>query len=138
MRIPKKYGSYKVDLCPFCDKPSTTLNFQNLPVCQNHKNEELPAFRCQCNDFLDLKSGKFGVYFNCFKCGNINYKRGMELNEVLMKEHKNNLKNNSNNKVSKDENINENNIIKKPKSEWNKTNNKETTITSDMIDAYYS
>ena len=139
MRIPKKYGSYKVDLCPFCDKTSTTMNFQNVPVCQNHKNEELPAFKCQCNSYLDLKSGKFGIYFNCFKCGNINFKRAMELNEDLMKEQKNKIIN-----IQKSAKLNtsNNNNIQKPKSAWNNKQknlkNKETTITSDMIDAYYS
>ena len=133
MRIPKKYGSSKIEKCPFCDKQATTMNFQKLPVCQNHKNEELPAFRCQCNDYLDLKSGKFGIYFFCFKCGNINYKRAMELNEDLMKEHIKNLKNKNQEKKF------ENKSVTKTKSAFNnKKQNKETIITSDQLDAYYS
>jgi hypothetical protein len=131
MRIPKKYGAYKTDKCPFCDKQATTMNFQSLPVCQNHKNEELPLLKCQCSGFLDLKSGKFGSYFNCFKCGNINFKRAMELNEDLMKEHNKSISNNV-------KSVKSDNTIKKPKSAFNKIKNKETTITSDMIDAYYS
>ena len=31
---------------------------------------------------MELKSGKYGVYFNCIDCGNMNLKKVLEINEV--------------------------------------------------------
>lgn len=107
MRIPKKYGSYKVERCPFCDKQSTTSNSQGVPVCIKHKDSKLIDLKCQCGGWLDILNGKYGPFFNCFKCGNISFSRGLEINE---------------------------NKIKKPVEE----NKKETIITSDKLDAYFS
>lgn len=86
MFIPKKkvYGDSKVPECPFCGRQSTTRNWQNVPTCKDHKEMELPAMRCVCGEYLDLRVGKFGPYFNCMKCGNVNFKKGLEINGMAV------------------------------------------------------
>ena len=86
MRIPKQYGSYKVDSCPFCGKQSTTQNSQKIPVCQTHKNTELYDLKCQCGEYIDIMSGKYGPFGNCMRCGNVRFSRVLELNERKLKE----------------------------------------------------
>jgi len=85
MYIPKKYGQSKVDSCPFCGKTATIKNNQHVPVCQNHKKASLPDLKCSCNSYLDLRKGKFGVYFNCLNCGNISMKKALALNPDIGK-----------------------------------------------------
>lgn len=83
MRIPKKYGSYQVARCPFCDKQATAKSAQGVPVCQAHTKASLPDLKCQCGGYLDLREGKWGPYFNCFKCGNVNFSRALEMNSPI-------------------------------------------------------
>jgi hypothetical protein len=59
--------------------PGITKNKQGIPVCINHKEDTLDDIRCICGSYLDLKDGKFGPYFNCLNCGNINFRKGLEL-----------------------------------------------------------
>ena len=80
----KVYGQSKVEGCPFCGKQSTTENDQGVPVCRNHKDKCLD-FKCICGQWLDVNKGKYGPYFNCMNCGNISYRKGMEMNEEVMK-----------------------------------------------------
>ena len=80
MRIPKRYGQSKTDTCPFCGKMSVIKNKQGIPVCINHKNKQLEDLKCLCGGWLEIKSGKFGPYFHCMKCGNINFRKGLEMN----------------------------------------------------------
>ncbi len=82
MRIPKKYGQYRIDKCPFCDKRAMTENKQGVPVCLDHKSRLINDFKCVCGGYLDVRKGKWGAYFNCFKCGNISFKKGMEMNSL--------------------------------------------------------
>lgn len=82
MRMKKVYGQSRVDTCPWCGKQATVSNADGLLVCEDHKNKEMPAIRCTCGDWLDLKAGKYGPYFNCFNCGNISFAKGMELKEM--------------------------------------------------------
>lgn len=82
MRYKKVYGQSKVELCPFCSKQATVQNKEGLLVCPQHRNEEMPTVRCTCGDYLELRSGKFGPYFNCIQCGNISFAKGMELKEM--------------------------------------------------------
>ena len=86
MRFQKQYGYSKVDKCPFCGKQSVTKNEQGVPVCPKHSKKELLDLKCVCGSWLDLRIGKFGPYFECMKCGNINFNRGLELNPQIMKE----------------------------------------------------
>ena len=51
-------------------------------VCVVHKKADLPDLKCVCVEYLDLKKGKFGVYFSCIRCGNVNLKKVLEVNEV--------------------------------------------------------
>ncbi|MDA1197401.1 MAG: hypothetical protein O2779_05590 [Nanoarchaeota archaeon] len=80
MRIPKKYGQSKVNNCPFCGKQSITQNEQGIPVCVEHNTTSLNDCKCMCGDYLDLRQGKFGPYFTCMNCGNLNFNKGLELN----------------------------------------------------------
>jgi hypothetical protein len=85
MYIPKRYGSYKIDSCPFCGKQSVTKNSQGVPVCIAHKKEELKDLKCVCGSWLDVKEGKYGAYFSCIKCGNVNFRKVLEMNPVQRK-----------------------------------------------------
>ena len=82
MFIPKKYGQSKVDLCPFCQKQATSMNKQNVPVCSAHKEEILDGLKCVCGETLELLHGKFGVFFSCYKCGNMNLRKVLEFNTI--------------------------------------------------------
>ena len=90
MYIPKKYGQSKVDKCPFCDKHATNTNRQKVPVCQSHKDEYLDGLKCVCGSTLEVLHGKFGVFFSCIKCGNMNLKKVMEINAIKPKLKENN------------------------------------------------
>jgi len=83
MRIPKRYGQTQVDTCPFCGKQGVTKNTQDIPVCTEHKNRELKDLKCACGSWLDVKTGKFGGYFNCINCGNISFNKGIGMNPQL-------------------------------------------------------
>lgn len=122
MYIPKRYGQSKIDLCPFCEKSATAKNSQDVPVCQAHKKMLLPDLKCSCNSYLDLKKGKFGAYFNCMNCGNMNMKKALSLNP--------NFKVNANAPV--------NEAIVKTVNKPSKRDKKEITITSDEVDINYS
>ena len=116
MHIPKKYGSYKIDYCPFCRKNATTKNPQKVPVCHEHKKSILKDLTCFCGDYLDLKDGKYGIYFTCMNCGNFNLKKALEMNPEL-------------------EDVKQE---KKKRPPLFPTKKKEITITSDEVDTHYS
>jgi topoisomerase IA-like protein len=86
MRIPKKYGEYRKDNCPFCEKQATAKNSQGLLVCSEHKDSKLPDIKCLCGSWIEIRIGKFGPYFFCMNCGNINLKKGLEMLEHNKKE----------------------------------------------------
>jgi len=81
MRHSKKYGESRLDKCPFCSKQATAKNKQGLLVCLEHKEFVLPDIKCLCGSWLDIRSGKYGPYFVCINCGNINLKKGLEMLE---------------------------------------------------------
>ena len=85
MFIPKKYGQSRIDKCPFCQKQAVTLNNQGVPVCASHKEETLGDLKCVCGETLDLLKGKFGIFFKCMKCGNMNLRKVMEFNTIQTK-----------------------------------------------------
>lgn len=85
MRIPKRYGQSRIDNCPFCQKQAVTENVQGVPVCSSHKRDTLQDMKCLCGDWLDVRKGKHGAYFNCIKCGNINFRKGLEMNPDIEK-----------------------------------------------------
>ena len=83
MRFQKKYGQSRTECCPFCGKQGILNNSQKIPVCSDHKNSELKDMKCLCGEWLDLKHGKFGPYFSCMNCGNVNFKKGLEMNPTV-------------------------------------------------------
>ena len=143
--LKKKYGESKISYCPFCNKIATQKNQQGLEVCYQHNKEVLPEFKCSCGLWLEQRSGKFGAYFNCSKCGNINLKKGLENNEI------NNSNPNINSKqISRNINLTvaseiitdnkkqlTNTAEKNHQDYENKKEKKEITITSDDVE-YFS
>ena len=90
MYIPKRYGQSKDISCPFCGKQAIAKNKQGLNVCVDHKNQAMEEVKCTCGSWLEQKVGKFGPYFNCLNCGNINFNKAMEMKEIMkQKETKN-------------------------------------------------
>ncbi len=83
MRIPKRYGQSKVVTCPFCERQAIAKNSQHVPTCIPHKDQIIQEMKCICGSWLDLQISKYGPYFRCFKCGNINWKRVIEINKSL-------------------------------------------------------
>ena len=131
MYIPKRYGQSKVDSCPFCGKIATVKNNQDIPVCHKHKNTPLPDLKCSCNSYLDLRNGKFGAYFHCLNCGNINMKKALALNPDIGKP-----------QTKPQEKIISETETKTAEKKENKQDKqeekKEITITSDEVDVNYS
>lgn len=81
-RAKKKYGSSKVITCPFCDRIATHKNEQAVAVCHRHSKTNVEEIKCSCGSWLEQRSGKYGAYFNCLNCGNINFNKGMELKSL--------------------------------------------------------
>ena len=71
-----------MDKCPFCGVEATTANSQGVPVCSKHKGKTLDNLKCVCGEYLDVKNGKYGVYFSCMNCGNMNLRKVLEINDV--------------------------------------------------------
>ena len=117
MYIPKKYGLSKVDKCPFCGLNAVVKNDQGVPVCQKHKGLKLDDLKCVCGSWLELHSGKWGPYFRCMNCGNINFKKGLEMNPGVQVKQKAEVKK----KETKEE------VFEKPK---------EIRITSDDVEFF--
>lgn len=82
MYIPKRYGEARLDRCPFCGRQATVTNVQKVPVCVEHRKNTLNNLKCSCGSFLDLRQGKFGAFFTCFKCGAISMSKALELNKI--------------------------------------------------------
>ena len=76
----KRYRESRIDKCPFCGKMGVIKNNQGVPVCINHKGNELKDLKCVCGEWLDIKQGKWGPYFHCMNCGNVSFKKGLEMN----------------------------------------------------------
>ena len=82
MRYRKVYGQSEISKCPFRTKTATSKNKQGLEVCLDHKGSSLDSIRCTCGSWLDIRSGKFGSYFNCINCGNFSFRKAMEIREI--------------------------------------------------------
>ena len=85
MHFPKVYGQSQNRSCPFCGKSALAMNCQNVPVCSAHKESELVDLKCICGGWLDLLSGKWGPYFHCLNCGNVTFRKGLEINPQVRK-----------------------------------------------------
>ena len=84
MGFPKKktYGVYKTVTCPFCSRMATQKNEQGIEVCYQHSKQAVEEIKCTCGGWLEPRAGKFGRYFNCLNCGNINYEKAMQIKEI--------------------------------------------------------
>jgi len=112
MKFRKVYGQTRVDECPFCGKQAVSKNSQGVPVCVKHKDRELLDLKCVCGGWLDLRDGKFGPYFFCMSCGNVSFRKAIEMNPQATA---------AETETGKEE-----------------TRKKNITITSDDVDLYYS
>ncbi|MFH1439300.1 MAG: hypothetical protein ABIG89_01960 [Candidatus Woesearchaeota archaeon] len=79
----KVYGLSKISRCPFCERTATHKNEQGLDVCHMHKEQNLDSIKCTCGSWLDIMSGKFGPYFKCINCGNISFRKAMEIKSIM-------------------------------------------------------
>jgi len=130
MRIPKRYGQSRVNNCPFCGKIGVAKSKQGVPVCLAHKTENLDNLKCVCGEYLDVFEGKWGPYFRCMNCGNINFKKGLDMNPQVkdrINSEQSNQSDSKDNTSGKD----------KLQSSKDKTPRKEITVTSDQLDYMY-
>ena len=84
----KVYGQSKLSNCTFCGRTATQKTEAGLEVCYLHTKEKLPEVKCTCGSWLEQRSGKFGPYFNCLRCGNINFKKAMEIKAITTSKEK--------------------------------------------------
>jgi hypothetical protein len=82
-RIPKEYGQYKTDICPYCGKKALTRNVLKLQVCSAHKDTtDGPVLRDMHGKIVDVMSGKFGNYCKTLQGTNIPLAKVLELNNI--------------------------------------------------------
>jgi hypothetical protein len=79
----KVYGESKVNSCPFCDKAAMVKNPQKIPVCNDHKKQMLSEIECVCGSYLEIRQGKFGSFFTCINCGALNFRKGLEMLQMM-------------------------------------------------------
>ena len=129
MYIPKRYGESKITKCAFCEKQSTAQNQQGVLVCSAHKNFQLDDIKCFCGSWLELRAGKWGPYYNCIRCGNVNFKKAMEMKSGMkIVAHQEQKKEEAKEPI-KEKTFEKQSSITKPR---------EITITSDDIDLDWS
>lgn len=95
-----------------------TKNSQEVPVCQRHKDKDLDGLKCACGSYLDIKNGKFGIFFTCMNCGIVNMKKALEINEG---------------NLLKEEKTFQNAEVSSEKKEQDKTEHKQRSISKDEI-----
>ncbi len=83
MYIPKRYGQSKVNKCPFCGRDAFSQNSQKIPVCKDHKDTMMKDMKCACGSWLDMREGKFGVFYTCLNCGPVNMNKALEVNNPM-------------------------------------------------------
>ncbi len=81
----KIYGSYQESKCPFCGKTATVKNKQQVPVCRDHTNSVLEDIKCICGEWMSVRTGKYGAFFLCDKCGPMNLNKALEIKEMTQK-----------------------------------------------------
>ena len=134
MYIPKRYGQSKSNKCPFCGTEAVFKNSQGVPVCRRHKDSSLESMKCLCGSTLEPKDGKFGPYFSCMKCGNVNFKRAMEINKDLMERK---INNQSAPMTSADQTTSRTQSSSRLNSSQEKKQPKEVVVRSDELDFMY-
>ncbi len=78
----KVYGESGLKSCPFCGRAATRKTESGLEVCPQHTKQQLHEIKCTCGSWLEQRAGKFGPYFHCFNCGNINFKKALEIKAI--------------------------------------------------------
>jgi hypothetical protein len=68
--------------CPFCGRQAIVMNPQGVAVCTTHREAYLDL-KCICGQPLDVMKGKYGMYGNCLRCGNISLKKALDINDTL-------------------------------------------------------
>lgn len=129
MRYRKVYGQSKTETCPFCGASAIFTNKQGFPVCKDHKDAIMNDMRCACGEPLELKKGKFGMFFLCISCGPRNAKKVFELNEV--KDISKSTPARSSPKMVKASELYNKAIFKEPASPQRPLKRKEITVTPD-------
>ncbi|MBI2665452.1 hypothetical protein HYX12_02415 [Candidatus Woesearchaeota archaeon] len=81
-REKKVYGESRIDHCSFCSSIATQKNEQGILVCRHHLQRKIEDIKCTCGSWLEQRTGKFGPYFNCINCGNINFNKGLEMKRL--------------------------------------------------------
>ncbi|HYD03063.1 MAG TPA: hypothetical protein VEC16_02080 [Alphaproteobacteria bacterium] len=71
--------------CPFCGRQAIVMNPQGVPVCTYHR-EAFLELKCVCGKWLEILNGKYGVYGNCLKCGNMSLAKALTINNVMKPE----------------------------------------------------
>lgn len=128
----KIYGQSQQKTCAFCGKLATLKNPQGAEVCIQHKQSLIEEIKCTCGSWLELRSGKFGSYYNCINCGNINRNKAEEIKEMTRRKNKEN--NSSENRLSENK-LKIKSELKEPKKEEFKEK-KEITITSRDVEYF--
>ncbi len=98
-KAKKVYGESKLPYCYFCGKIATRKNDNGLEVCYLHTKAVMEEIKCTCGSWLEQRSGKFGAYFNCANCGNINLAKVAEM-KAIMKQKEGNVTTTNTNLVS--------------------------------------
>jgi hypothetical protein len=68
--------------CPFCNGNALRENSQGVPVCLQHKDSDLPDMKCSCGEWLDIRKGKYGVFFSCMSCGAKSLSKILSINKI--------------------------------------------------------
>lgn len=71
-----------IENCPFCGRQAIVMNPQGVAVCTSHREAYLDL-KCVCGQPLDILKGKYGIYGNCLRCGNISLKKALDINDTL-------------------------------------------------------
>lgn len=71
-----------LESCPFCGRQAIVMNPQGVAVCTTHRDAYL-ELKCICGQPLDLMKGKYGIFGNCLRCGNVSLKKALDINDTL-------------------------------------------------------
>lgn len=59
-----------------------TENSQGVHVCSKHKDEYVDL-KCICGEWVEVRSGKWGPYGVCPRCGNLSWRKLLEANPSI-------------------------------------------------------
>ena len=82
----KVYGMNQSAKCPFCGSNAYSKNEQNIPTCKDHKDQILEDMKCACGEVLELREGKYGMFYVCEKCGTKSMSKAISITPPKVKE----------------------------------------------------